>query len=69
MNEANEIILLLQALIAAGAIPRMMQCYFKWKTDPEQGSTYKRRGINALAFVVVAEIITSFLYLVKSYIT
>lgn len=69
MQEAQEIIMLLQVLIASAAIPRAIYCYFKWKTDDDQSGMYKRRFKNLIAFVAIAEFLSSLLFLVKDYVT
>lgn len=62
---------LIDALLVAipvSAIPRAMYCVYKWKSDEEQGSLFKRRLVNLLIFVAIAEGVSAFLYTVYHYI-
>ena len=69
MYSAKNLIAAVLTLIPVSAVPRAMYCVFKWKTDDEQGGLYRKRLVNLLIFVGIAEGISTFLYVILDYIT
>ena len=69
LNSAKELIVALLALIPVCAVPRAIYCVYKWKSDEEQGTLYRKRLINLLIFIGIAEGISAFLYVTLDYLT
>lgn len=64
----EDLIAALLVAIPVSAIPRAMYCVYKWKSDEEQGSLFKRRLVNLLIFVAIAEGVSAFLYTIYDYL-
>lgn len=48
---------------------RVIICRILMVTDPDQEDLYRRRANNAIIFAVIAEIVTSVLFLVRDYLS
>jgi hypothetical protein len=63
----DRICLLLQVLIRAGIVFRVVFCLVKLMLADEENSQYKKRIRNALVFAVIAELIFSVKNLIIGY--
>lgn len=63
------LLLALRALIPPSVAPRVIYCLIKINTDAEQAPEYKLKMKNALLFVLIAEIATGALEVIRGYLT
>lgn len=69
MDAIKSIITALLVAIPIFAAPRAVHCLFKCATDEEQHHAYRRRLINLMIFLVIAETAAGLLQIVLNYFT
>lgn len=69
MKTLEYLLISLLFIIPPSVAIRVMICRILMVTDPDQEDLYRRRANNAIVYAVIAEIVTSVLFLVRDYLS